>query len=36
MRFFDRMILQLLVKVKTPLHRTYDELVKDFAGKIVS
>lgn len=35
MRFFDRMILQLLIKVKAPLHRTYNELVKDFAEKMV-
>lgn len=36
MRFLDRMILQLLIKVKKPLHRTYNELVKDFADKIVT
>lgn len=36
MRFFDRMILQLLVKVKAPLRRTYNETVKDFADKIVT
>lgn len=36
MRFFDRMILQLLIKVKEPLRRTYNETVKDFADKIVT
>lgn len=36
MRFFDRMILQLLIKVKESLRRTYNETVKDFADKIVT
>lgn len=35
MRFFDRMILQLLIKVKKTLHRTYNELVKDFVEKLL-